>query len=255
MFPYRDDNPTLATPVVTFLLIGLNAAAWILVQGMGTEPALSTSVCQLGLIPGEYLNRVPDGTTFPMSPTTACVLGDSAWFTPLSSMFLHGGWFHLIGNMWFLWVFGNNVEDSMGHARYLAFYLLSGLAAALAQTVVNPSSAVPMVGASGAISGVMGAYVVLYPRVRVHMLVFLGFFITRIAVPAFLMLGYWFLIQLLGGLPTLGDDKGGVAFWAHAGGFLAGALLIMVFRDPELVAKHRALARTVEHGLGYRERY
>lgn len=255
MFPYRDDNPTLATPVVTFLLIGLNVAAWILVQGMGTEPALSSSVCQLGLIPGEYLNRVPDGTTFPMSPTTTCVLGDSAWFTPISSMFLHGGWFHLIGNMWFLWVFGNNVEDSMGHVRYLVFYLLSGLAAALAQTVVNPSSAIPMVGASGAISGVMGAYVVLYPRVRVHMIVFLGFFITRIAVPAFLMLGYWFLIQLLGGLPTLGDEKGGVAFWAHAGGFVAGALLIMVFRDPELVAKHRALARTVEHGLGYRERY
>jgi len=255
MFPYRDDNPTLATPVVTFLLIGLNVAAWILVQGMGTEPALSSSVCQLGLIPGEYLNRVPDGTTLPMSPTTTCVLGDSAWFTPISSMFLHGGWFHLIGNMWFLWVFGNNVEDSMGHVRYLVFYLLSGLAAALAQTVVNPSSAIPMVGASGAISGVMGAYVVLYPRVRVHMIVFLGFFITRIAVPAFLMLGYWFLIQLLGGLPTLGDEKGGVAFWAHAGGFVAGALLIMLFRDPELVAKHRALARTVEHGLGYRERY
>ena len=142
----------------------------------------------------------------------------------------------------------------MGHARYLVFYLLSGLAAALAQTVVNPSSAIPMVGASGAISGVMGAYVVLYPRVRVHMIVFLGFFITRIAVPAFLMLGYWFLIQILGGLPTVGDEKGGVAFWAHAGGFLAGALLIMVFRDQELVAKHRALARTVDHGLGYRER-
>ena len=254
MFPYRDDNPTLATPVVTFLLIGLNVAAWVLIQGMGTEPALSSSVCQLGLIPGEYLNRVPDGTTLPMSPATTCVLGDSAWFTPISSMFLHGGWFHLIGNMWFLWVFGNNVEDSMGHARYLVFYLLSGLAAALAQTVVNPSSAIPMVGASGAISGVMGAYVVLYPRVRVHMIVFLGFFITRIAVPAFLMLGYWFLIQILGGLPTLGDEKGGVAFWAHAGGFLAGALLIMVFRDQELVAKHRALARTVDHGLGYRER-
>ena len=254
MFPYRDDNPTLATPVVTFLLIGLNVAAWVLIQGMGTEPALSSSVCQLGLIPGEYLNRVPDGTTLPMSPFTTCVLGDSAWFTPISSMFLHGGWFHLIGNMWFLWVFGNNVEDSMGHARYLVFYLLSGLAAALAQTVVNPSSAIPMVGASGAISGVMGAYVVLYPRVRVHMIVFLGFFITRIAVPAFLMLGYWFLIQILGGLPTVGDEKGGVAFWAHAGGFLAGALLIMVFRDQELVAKHRALARTVDHGLGYRER-
>ena len=255
MFPYRDDNPTLATPVVTFLLIGLNAAAWILLQGMGTEPSLSASVCELGLIPGEYLNRVPDGTTLPMSPSTTCVLGDSAWFTPLSSMFLHGGWFHLIGNMWFLWVFGNNVEDSMGRQRYLFFYLLCGLAAAAAQTLVNPSSAIPMVGASGAISGVMGAYVVLYPRVRVHMLVVLFIFITRIVVPAYLMLGYWFLLQILGGVPTLGDDKGGVAFWAHAGGFVAGAILIYVFKDRELVAKHRAVARTIEHGLGYRERF
>ncbi|HYC32594.1 MAG TPA: rhomboid family intramembrane serine protease [Gemmatimonadales bacterium] len=255
MFPYRDDNPTLATPVVTVLLIGINVAVWILIQGMGTEPALSASVCELGLIPGEYLHRVPPGTTLPMSPTTSCTLTESAWFTPLSSMFLHGGWFHLIGNMWFLWVFGNNVEDSQGHVRFLAFYILCGLAAALAQTIVNPSSPIPMVGASGAISGVMGAYIVLYPRVRVHMLVFLGFFITRIAVPAYLMLGYWFLIQILGGLPTIGDEKGGVAFWAHAGGFVAGALLIMIFRDPALVAKHRALAGTIDHGLGYRERY
>jgi membrane associated rhomboid family serine protease len=176
----------------------------------------------------------------------ACVVDpDHEWYTPLSSMFLHGGWFHLIGNMWFLWLFGNNVEDSMGHYRYLAFYVLSGLAAATAQTVVNPNSAIPMVGASGAISGVMGAYIVLYPRVRVHMLIVLGFFITRIVVPAFLMLGYWFLLQLLGGLPSLGDETGGVAFWAHAGGFIAGAILILVFKDDELVAKHRAMARYV----------
>jgi membrane associated rhomboid family serine protease len=168
---------------------------------------------------------------------------DREWFTPVTSMFLHGGWLHLLGNMWFLWLFGNNVEDSMGHFRYVAFYILCGLAAAAAQTVVNPDSAIPMVGASGAISGVMGAYIVLYPRVRVHMLVVLGFFITRIAVPAFLMLGYWFLLQLLGGLPTIGDEKGGVAFWAHAGGFIAGAILILVFKDDGLVAKHRAMAR------------
>jgi membrane associated rhomboid family serine protease len=148
--------------------------------------------------------------------------------------------------MWFLWLFGNNVEDSMGHVRYLVFYLVSGLAAAAAQTLVNPNSAIPMVGASGAISGVMGAYVVLYPRVRVHMLIFLGFFITRAVVPAYLMLGYWFLLQILGGLPSLGgEDTGGVAVWAHAGGFIAGAVLIQLFKDRELVARHRALARYV----------
>jgi len=252
MFPYRDDNPTLATPAVTLFLIGVNVVSWVVVQGMGAEPNLSRSVCELGLIPGEFLGLLPDGYTLPMSRSTVCVMtGERSWVTPLSSMFLHGGWFHLIGNMWFLWVFGNNVEDSMGHARYLFFYLLCGVAAAAAQTLVNPSSAIPMVGASGAISGVMGAYVVLYPKVRVHMLVILGIFITRIVVPAYLMLGYWFLLQLVGG--GLAQGEGGVAFWAHAGGFVAGALLIAIFRNPELVAKHRALARTVDT-LGYRER-
>jgi len=255
MFPYRDDNPTLATPVVTIALMGLNVAAWGLLQGMGSEPYLSKSVCELGLIPGEFLGRIPPGYAIPMSQTTACVMdADRTWYSPLTSMFLHGGWFHLIGNMWFLWLFGNNVNDSMGHGRFLAFYLLCGLAAAAAQTLVNPSSPIPMVGASGAISGVMGAYIVLYPRVRVHMLVVLGFFITRIAVPAYLMLGYWFLLQILGGLPTLGDEKGGVAFWAHAGGFVAGAILVGMFKDAGLVARHRALARTMA-GFGYRERF
>jgi membrane associated rhomboid family serine protease len=253
MFPYRDDNPTLATPIVTFLLIGANVAAWVLIQGMGAEPNLSRSVCELGLIPGEFLRRLPEGYSVPMGNATRCVIGEErTWFAPLTSMFLHGGWFHLIGNMWFLWVFGNNVEDSMGHLRYFFFYILCGVAAAAAQAFTNPSSPIPMVGASGAISGVMGAYIVLYPRVRVHMLVFLGIFITRIVVPAYLMLGYWFLLQILGG-GLAPDEGGGVAFWAHAGGFIAGAILILLFRDAELVAKHRALARTTE-GLGYRER-
>ena len=242
MFPYRDDNPTLGTPVVTLLLIGVNVAAWILVQGMGSDPALARSVCELGLVPAEFLGRVMPGTHVQLSPTQSCVLGvEHHWYTPLTSMFLHGGWFHLIGNMWFFWLFGNNVEDSMGHFRFLAFYLLCGLTAAATQTFVNPSSVVPMVGASGAISGVMGAYVVLYPRVRVHMLVVLFVFITRIAVPAYVMLGYWFLLQLLGGAAAAGE--GGVAFWAHVGGFLAGALLIQAFKDPELVRRHRALAQ------------
>lgn len=239
MFPYRDDNPTLATPIVTAVLIAANVLVWVLVQGMGTEPAISRSVCELGLIPGEVLGRITPGTTIPVSPTTACRTDPgTGWSTLLTSMFLHGGWFHLIGNVWFLWVFGNNVEDSMGRIRFLVFYLLTGLAAAAAQIVTDPGSAVPMVGASGAISGVMGAYVMLYPRVRVHLLVFLGFFVTTIAVPAFVMLGYWFLIQLAGGWSAV-DDEGGVAFWAHAGGFLAGAVLVLAFRNRRLVALHR----------------
>jgi membrane associated rhomboid family serine protease len=170
-----------------------------------------------------------------------CVLGATpTWYAPLTSMFLHGGWFHLLGNMLFLAVFGNNIEDAMGHGRYLVFYLLTGLAAAAAQMAAGPASPVPMVGASGAISGVMGAYVILYPLVRVHTIVFLGILVTRVALPAYVMLGYWFLLQLLGGLPAMsGDSPGGVAFWAHVGGFVAGALLIPLFKDSNLVARQR----------------
>ena len=236
MFPYKDDNPTLVTPVVTVLLIGLNVAAWIFVQGMGTEPQLAASVCELGLIPGAVLGNLAAGTPVPGLERLGCETVSSNWLTVVTSMFLHGGWFHLLGNMWFLWVFGNNVEDSMGRIRFVLFYLATGIAAAAAQAAVNPRSAIPMVGASGAISGVMGAYIILYPRVRVHMIVFLGIFITRIAVPAVAMLGYWFLLQLVGGIPALQSESGGVAFWAHAGGFVAGMLLVIMFRNPDLIA-------------------
>jgi membrane associated rhomboid family serine protease len=239
MFPVRDDNPHFLTPVTTYTIIALNALAWTLAQGLGTEPALSASVCRLGLIPGELLQTVPAGTSVPMSESTACVISPSpSWFTPITSMFMHGGWLHILGNMWFLWIFGNNVEDSMGHLRFAVFYVLCGLAAAALQVAFSPDSAIPMVGASGAIGGVMGAYVLLYPRVSVHMLVIFGLFIRTIAVPAYFMLGYWFLIQVLGGLGSLGRREGGVAFWAHVGGFAAGLLLVLIFRKRELVARH-----------------
>jgi membrane associated rhomboid family serine protease len=241
MFPLRDENPHFLVPVVSYGLIAANVLAWTLWQGLGSAPRLATSICELGLIPGELLQRLPPGTAFPLSPDAACVItSDPAWHTTLTSMFMHGGWMHLIGNMWFLWIFGNNVEDSMGHARFLAFYLLCGLAAAAVQVLSQPDSGVPMVGASGAIGGVMGAYVMLYPRVRVHMLVIFGLIVRTIAVPASFMLGYWFLVQLLGGAASLGREGGGVAFWAHVGGFAAGALLVFVFRDPQLVARHPA---------------
>ena len=214
-------------------------AVWLLVQGMGQGLPLARSVCTLGLIPGQLLQTLPAGMSFPMGPGVSCIIGDSAgWHTALTSMFLHGGWMHIISNMWFMWIFGNNVEDSMGHVRFAVFYVLCGLAAAALQVASNPDSGVPMVGASGAIGGVMGAYVLLYPRVHVHMLIFLGFFITTIAVPAYFMLGYWFLLQLLGGFGSMGAEGGGVAFWAHIGGFAAGAALIYVFRDPRLLDRH-----------------
>ncbi len=239
MFPYRDDNPSILTPFVTAGLIAANVAAWIVVQGMGGDVALATSVCELGLVPGDLLGTIPVGTALPLGPGMSCIVEEGTpWRTVISSMFMHGGWLHLLGNCWFLWVFGNNIEDAMGHVRFLVFYLLSGVAAAAAQIVADPASAVPMVGASGAVSGVMGAYVVLYPRVRVHCLVVLVIFFFRVSLPAWVLLGYWFVLQTLG----LGvDSVGGVAFWAHVGGFLAGALLILLFRDPTLMAKRRQL--------------
>jgi membrane associated rhomboid family serine protease len=228
--------------MVTFGIIGLNVAAWVVLQGFGTEPGLSRSVCELGAIPGELLGTVSPGTRVQIGPDAVCVLGgEGQWLTTLSSMFMHGGWFHIASNMWFLAVFGDNVEDSMGPVRFAVFYLLCGLAAVAAQVVSNPSSPVPMVGASGAIGGVMGGYAMLYPRVPVHMLIIFGFYITRVVVPAYLMLGYWLVIQFLGAVPALRSEGGGVAFWAHIGGFVAGALLVIVFRDPTRVAAHQAL--------------
>ncbi len=237
MFPIRDDNPSIHTPYATYALIGLNVAAWILIQGLGAQPRLTASICSLGLIPAELLQMIPSGREVQAGP---CVLtgGTSSWHTVLTSMFLHGGWFHIIGNMWFLWIFGNNVEDSMGSFRFVVFYVLCGFAAATLQVALNPASPVPMVGASGAIGGVMGAYILLFPRVQVHMLVILGFLVTTIAVPAVLMLGYWLLIQLIGAFGSAGAQGGGVAFWAHVGGFVAGGALVYVFRDRELLARH-----------------
>jgi membrane associated rhomboid family serine protease len=239
VFPIRDDNPHFLTPLVTYGLIGLNTAAWVLVQGLGADPALATSVCELGLTPGELLGNLPPGTSVPLTPSLACVVEAApAYHTVFTSMFMHGGWFHILSNMWFLWIFGNNVEDSMGHVRFAVFYLLCGLVAAGLQVASNPGSAVPMVGASGAIGGVMGAYVLLYPRVNVHLFLWFGFFFTTVAVPAYFMLGYWLLIQLVGGLGSLGSEGGGVAFWAHVGGFAAGAALIPLFKSPKLLRRH-----------------
>ncbi len=239
MIPLRDENPTLGTSAATFAIIGLNAAAWIFVQGLGSEPALVRSVCELGAIPGAILGQLPPGTAVVLGPGAQCVIGEPGWHTLLTSMFMHGGWFHILGNLWFLSVFGDNVEDAMGPLRFVIFYLLCGVAATLAHVVSSPDSAVPVVGASGAIGGVMGAYAALYPRAPVHMLLVLGFFFTRVVVPAYLVLGYWFVLQLVGGIPALQGAGAGVAFWAHVGGFLAGVVLVPLFRVPARVEAHR----------------
>ena len=238
LLPYRDDNPTVLTPFVTVALIAANVAVWVVVQGMGSDQRLAQTVCELGLIPGDLLHRLPIGFSFDIGAGSVCqVQGGNAWYTVFTSMFLHGGWLHLLGNMWFLWLFGNNIEDIMGHGRFLVFYLVSGAAAAAAQIVIDPSSSVPMVGASGAISGVMGAYVVLYPNVRVHTISWL-IVLFRLTVPAWLMLGYWFALQVV----SAGTDPvGGVAVWAHIGGFVAGAMLIHLFRSSRLQQRREKL--------------
>jgi membrane associated rhomboid family serine protease len=240
MIPYHDENETQRPAYVTMTLIALCTLAWVLVQGAGAGVALATSVCNLGLIPGELTGTLRAGVGFDMGEGLRCLTDPGRQYSNvLTSMFLHGGWMHLIGNMWFLWLFGNNVEDAMTRPRFLAFYLLCGIAAALAQVVAAPDSVIPMVGASGAISGVMGGYLVLYPRVRVYTLLPLGFFMTTVTLPAWAMLIYWMVLQVFGGLTQIvAKEGGGVAFWAHLGGFLAGVVLIKLFAKENRVVAH-----------------
>jgi membrane associated rhomboid family serine protease len=245
VIPLKDDNPTEITPIFTLGIIAACVAVWVLVQGAGaSEETLVGSVCELGAIPGEITGAPPGGE---------CRFGGLAWGALFSSMFLHGSWMHLLGNMLFLWIFGNNVEDSMGHLRFLAFYLLTGLVAAGAHVLSDPSSTVPVVGASGAISGIMGAYLVLYPHARVLIPMFFGFFFRMMWVPAWLMLGYWFFVQAASASLTPSDaGGGGVAFMAHIGGFVAGVVLIKLFERRELVRAKRAHVkldrRQIPHG-------
>lgn len=244
MFPIRDENPTLRPPIATYVILGMNVVVWVVVQGLGTAAPLAESFCYYALIPGDLLGSIPAGTTIGLGAGLSCSLtGAGELSTLVSSMFMHSGWLHIIGNMLFLWVFGDNVEDIMGPLRFAAFYVLCGLAAAGAQITTDPHSVVPMVGASGAIGGVMGAYAVMFPRARVHLLIILVVYVTTISVPAILMLGYWFILQLLSGIGSLGAQGGGVAFWAHIGGFLAGIVLVLVFRQPHLIKARRGLDR------------
>ncbi|MEM8983460.1 MAG: rhomboid family intramembrane serine protease [Pseudomonadota bacterium] len=236
MLPIRDDNPQIYTPYVTYGVIAMNAIVWATLQGFGSEAALGESICRLGLIPADLLGTLESIDR--QQPIPCRIDGQSDWITVLSSMFMHGSWMHILGNMWFLWIFGNNVEDAMGSVRFAIFYILSGIGAAAAQIIADPASPIPMVGASGAIGGVMGAYIVLYPRVHVHMFVFLGFIVTTFAVPAVAMLGYWLLLQIVGGITSIGAQGGGVAFWAHLGGFVAGAVLVFVFKDEQRLEQH-----------------
>jgi membrane associated rhomboid family serine protease len=219
MIPLRDLNPSRTAPVVTVALIVANALAFFWELSLG--PRLEPFVMQAAFVPARFLGQGL-GIAGLVPGVESAVL----------SMFLHGGWAHFLGNMLFLWIFGDNVEDRLGHVRFLVFYLGSGLAATAAHALAGPRSAVPAIGASGAISGVLGAYLFLYPKARVVTLLFLGFFIQVIQVPAIVYLPFWFLIQLFSGLASLGvhssAQQGGVAFFAHIGGFIAGPILLLL---------------------------
>ena len=222
MIPLRDANPTRRTPIVTRLIIVVCIAvfAWELgIQSNGGDTALNAFIVRFGVVPAE-LSAVLARLDLVSEPVLDVV----------TSMFLHGGWLHLLGNLLYLWIFGNNVEDRLGHAAFVVFYLVGGFAAALAQVAIDPGSTVPMIGASGAISATLGAYLVFFPRARVLSLVFLGFFYQLIPVPAIVVLGLWFVLQLVDGLGSLGvgGATGGVAFFAHIGGFVAGAVIALV---------------------------
>ena len=222
MIPLQDDNPTTHIPGVTITLIALCALVFFYQASLPPSHA-ENLVFQYGAIPSLLFGHAD------LPP--AVDVGLPAYITLLTSMFMHGGWMHLIGNMLYLWIFGDNVEDVMGHARFVVFYVTCGILAALSHAVTDPSSTIPMVGASGAISGVLGAYVLLYPRA--HVLVFMpGVGMTRVA--AGVVLGLWFVMQLLSGGMSIGGSGGGVAFFAHIGGFVAGMALIGFFKRPEV---------------------
>jgi membrane associated rhomboid family serine protease len=213
VIPLRDVIPSRTTPYVTISLVAINVLVFLYQFALG--PAVNQFVLAFGLVPAYF-----------------------SWVNVVTSMFLHGGFLHVAGNMLYLWIFGDNVEDRMGHGRFLAFYLLCGTAAALGQTLTVPDSMVPMVGASGAVAGVMGAYFVLYPHSRIVTLLPIFIFIQIIEVPAIFFLGVWFLMQLLSGVGSIamatgGEPAGGIAFWAHVSGFAAGILGVFVFRRPQ----------------------
>ena len=218
MIPIKDDIPSYRRPMVTMGLIIINIMVYLyqIIQG----PYFQHFIVKYGAIPYEIMHgqELTPQLSFPIP------------LTLLSSMFLHGGLLHLIGNMLYLWIFGDNVEDKLGHLRFLIFYILSGLAGSMAHVLTSPGSQVPMIGASGAIAGILGAYLIRFPQSRIWTLIFFGFFIRTVRIPAIFVLGFWFILQLLYGLPSIGAQGGGVAWFAHIGGFLTGILLFKIMR-------------------------
>jgi len=224
MFPLKDDNPRGSAPIVTLGLIVVNVAVFLYQVSLGPRQA-EAFVYEYGAIPA---------VVFGLKSLPRFLVVIPPQLSLFTSMFLHGGWVHLIGNMWYLWIFGDNIEDAMGKMRYFIFYLTCGILASLSHAVSNPDSILPSIGASGAISGVLGAYLLLYPRAQVLTFIPIWIFVRLVYIPAGFVLGFWFLLQLLSGSMSGGQDGGGVAFWAHIGGFVAGMLLVGFFKKREV---------------------
>ncbi len=226
MIPLKDDIPSRTFPIVNITLIILNIFFFLVEVSLGDR--LNLLFGNFGVVPAKFF------ASYYIAGDRIVYIGAAERIIPLfTSMFLHGGWFHLLGNMLYLWIFGDNVEDRMGHLRYLVFYLLCGLIASLTHILFNPSSTIPSVGASGAIAGVLGAYMLSYPTARVVVLIVLFFYIDFVALPALIVLGFWFIMQFFSGVLSLGVQNastGGVAWWAHIGGFVAGMALLFIFR-------------------------
>ncbi|MBI5639885.1 MAG: rhomboid family intramembrane serine protease [Nitrospirae bacterium] len=215
MIPYKDDNPTRTFPFVTIFIIALNFLVLVL-QVMSSGKGRDI-VYAYGAIPH---NLILSGSTQPIAP----------FLTVFTSMFMHGGLLHLGGNMLYLWIFGNNIEDRLGHVRFIIFYLFCGIAAAYSHALTTPDSTVPMIGASGAVAGILGAYILLFPSARVHTVIFLGFFVQVVKIPALIVIGFWAIIQFVSGLVPQGTlNQGGVAWFAHVGGFIAGLFTIKLW--------------------------
>ncbi len=250
MIPLRDENPVRITPWVTYLLIAINVVVFLMETfgGIGeTGRGLGGPMAGWTLVPAELTHGVD-------IPTNGISL-QPFWLTIFTSMFMHGGWMHLVGNMLYLWIFGNNIEEALGRGRYLLFYLLSGIAASAAQIFIAPDSIVPNLGASGAIAGVLGAYLVLYPTAGVDSLLFLGIFFTKIRVPAFVLLGFWIVSQFfshfLGSMTMRSGDTGGVAYMAHIGGFIFGCLVVRLMISPQYREQQRLKKQYGQYNTPY----
>lgn len=237
-FPFRDDNPSYSFPIVTIILVCLNVFFYVM-SGLAGELAFIRNLYTFGFIPTEIFHGISIDSIplewLPPDVASPTIGNFPTFLTLFTHMFMHGGFMHLLGNIWFLWLFGDNIEDRMGSFRFIVFYLVAGLIAAMSHGFTDVSGVIPMIGASGAISGVIGAYIILFPYARIHTVIFIFFFFRTIPIPAWVFIGFWFAGQVFSGFASLGVQGAGVAFFAHIGGFIAGVIMVKLFAPKRFV--------------------